>query len=152
MSERHLDPLELDALRAGRPHPHAERCAECRAAAEALRDLAARLAPPPLEVPPHVRRRILAATRVRRRWTAISAAAGLIVAIASLWFPRPPQPGDVDRSGGIDILDAYTLARRLSRGEPVDSRWDVTRDGKVDARDVDEIARRSVLLDGGTGQ
>jgi len=146
----HLDPLELDAARAGEPSPHAERCAECRAAVEGLRDLAARLAAPPIEVPPHVRRRILRAARPR--WLPLAAAAALLFGLAGLWLIRPSEPADVDRSGSVDILDAYTLARRLSRGEALDSRWDVTRDGKVDADDVDAIARRSVLIGGGTGQ
>jgi hypothetical protein len=150
MSDRHLDPLELDAARAGAPDPHVERCAECRAAVEGLRELAARLTPPRLEVPAPVRRRILRSRG--RRGLPFAAAAACLIGLASLWFARTGEPGDIDRSGSIDILDAYVLARNLRRAEVPDPRWDVTGDGAVDARDVEAIARRSVLLPGGSGR
>jgi hypothetical protein len=143
----HLDPLELDAARAGTPSPHLESCPECREAVEALRGIAARLAPARIDVPPEVRLRILARARPRRRWLPFAAAAALLLGVAGFWLARPaPAPGDIDRSGSVDILDAYTLALRLREGRPLETAWDVTADGKVDAADVDEVARRSVKV------
>ena len=57
-------------------------------------------------------------------------------------------PGDLDRSGGIDILDAYTLAQRVARRE-LDPSQDFNADGKVDQRDIDWLANRAVALNTG---
>jgi hypothetical protein len=46
----------------------------------------------------------------------------------------------------MDIVDAYSVAVRLRDGQVGRRKWDLNGDGKVDARDVDEIARRSVSI------
>ena len=143
----HLDLLGLDAVRAGDATPdqraHAEHCAACRATIDGFRALAARLTPAPIEVPAGVTRRIL---QPRRTWKPVAAAAAAVLVAAGAWFAtRPALPGDVDRSGRVDIVDAYALAIRLKSGQP-EPGHDLNGDGKVDERDVDEIARRSVAL------
>ena len=141
----HLDLLGLDAVRAGDATPeeraHAESCPQCRADVTGFRDLAARLTPAPLDVPPEVRRRILAVARPRRLWKTIAAAAAALAIGLSVWLAsRPAAPHR------IDIVDAYTVAVRLKNGQAVDAKWDLNGDGKVDALDVDEIVRRSVSI------
>lgn len=135
----HLDLLGLDAVRAGDATPeqraHAEQCAECRATIEGFRGLAARLTPARIEVPAEVSRRILAP---KRSWRPIAAAAAALLVAVGIWFAVRPQK--------LDIVDAYSVALRLRNGQSVETSWDLNGDGKVDARDVDEIARRSVAL------
>jgi len=135
----HLDPLGLDAVRAGDATPeqraHAEQCAECRATIEGFRTLAARLTPARIEVPAEVSRRIL---RPKRSWRPLAAAAAALLIAVGIWFALRPRK--------VDIVDAYSVALRLQNGQSVDATWDLNGDGKVDARDVDEIARRSVAL------
>jgi hypothetical protein len=143
----HLDLLGLDAVRAGDATPeqraHAEQCAEFRATVDGFRAIAARLTPAPVEVPADVRRRILAP---RRTWRPVAAAAAALLVGAGAWFAlRPSAPGDIDRSGRIDIVDAYALAVRIRSGQ-LDAAYDLNGDGKVDDRDVEEIARRSVAI------
>jgi hypothetical protein len=140
----HLDLLGLDAVRAGDATPeqraHAEACAECREAADGFQAIARRLVSPPIEVPANVRREILALARPRRLWRPVAAAALLLIGLG-LWFAgRPVAPHR------LDIVDAYVVAARLKNGQTVDSKYDLTGDGRVDARDVDEIARRSVSI------
>jgi len=104
-------------------------------------------------------RRVLGRRRTvhRVRWVAATAAAVLLLALS---LPavlrraeRRPGPdrialhGDLDASGRVDILDAFVLARGLRAGAPLEEHWDVTGDGRVDADDVDWIARRAVRLD-----
>ncbi|MBI4602681.1 MAG: hypothetical protein HY721_12055 [Planctomycetes bacterium] len=154
---------------------HAEACGECRETLEDLAALAAALRSEPgpaVPVPPEVdeailalgarelRRRTVPARAAwglgpRRRWAA--AAAALVLA-AGLWglLVRHEAPEDLasagvrardlDRNGRIDIVDAYSLALRLRSGGPQDSRLDLNADGRVDALDVDAIARESVSL------
>ena len=135
----HLDLLALDAVRAGDATPeqraHAELCAECRATLEGFRNLAARLTPAPIDVPAEVTRKIL---RPRRAWRPIAAAAAALLIAVGIWFVVRPRK--------IDIVDAYSVALRLRNGQSVEASWDLNGDGKVDAKDVDEIARRSVAL------
>jgi len=159
----HLDPLGLDAVRAGEGSPeereHAAGCPGCRAAVEGLRALAARLAAGPrIEVPDSLRRTILAEARerikppgLRRFWIPLAAAAAaVLVAIVGSWTSRPPAiPGDVDRSGAVDILDAYALALRIRSGERLDPRWDFNGDGVVDQKDVDAVGMTSVSISRG---
>lgn len=149
----HPDLLALDAIRAGEGTPeeraHAETCAECRALLDGFRGLAARLAPAPVDVPEDLKRRILARTRPRRAARSFAMAAALLIAVGGLWVALsggPAVPGDVDRSGRVDIVDAYALAVRLKSGVTMDAAFDVTGDGKVDDRDVEELARRSVAI------
>jgi len=143
----HLDLLGLDAVRAGDATPeqrsHAEQCAECRATVDGFRALAAKLAQAPIDVPADVRRRILAP---RRTWRPVAAAAAALLIGAAAWFAlRPSVPGDIDRSGRVDIIDAYALAVRIRSGQ-LDAAYDLNGDGKVDDQDVEEIARRSVAI------
>jgi hypothetical protein len=172
--DTHLDLLALDALRAGEgtslDREHLERCESCRESLERLERMAVEIrscAPPPVEIPPGVDRSVLSRARKalmeRRRprvfffrpW-ARAAAALLVAAALGIWistWDRVPffsgrDPGDIDRSGGVDIVDAYILARRIRGGEPLDAAWDVNGDGRVDREDVDEIARQSVSISG----
>ncbi|HLY07978.1 MAG TPA: dockerin type I domain-containing protein [Planctomycetota bacterium] len=152
----HPDLLALDALRAGEgsaeERAHASQCPECRATLEGFRRLAAGLAPAPLGVPESVKQQILARTRPsprRRSWRPLAAAAAVLIGLGAVWVARsarPSLPGDVDRNGRVDIVDAYALAVRLRSGEKMDLIYDVNGDGRVDERDVEEIARRSVSL------
>lgn len=155
MNGSHPDLAALEALRTGEAAPaeaaHVAGCPDCRAAVEDLRDLAGRLAhlpTPRLDVPVSVKAQVL--SRVRRGifLRRIASAAAVLLAGAILWSATraTPQPDDLDRSGRVDILDAYLLARRIQTGGSLDPSWDLNGDGVVDRRDVDEIARRSVAL------
>ena len=130
----------------------------------------ARLAETTIEIPPAVddallaaARRTLTARRAKRRalrfagWTAAAASLGLALWVGgSLLGPRdavrnaalvqaPALRGDLDRSGRVDILDAFALARRLQAGEgSVES--DVNGDGLIDSADVEAIALIAVRL------
>lgn len=146
----HLDLLGLDAVRAGdataEQRAHVDQCPDCRATVDGFRILAAQLTPAPMDVPAEVTRRIL---RPRRLWRPVAAAAAALLIGAAAWFVTRPafpgEPGDVDRSGRVDIVDAYALAVRLRSGQ-AEAAWDLNKDGRIDDRDVDEIARRSVAV------
>ena len=56
------------------------------------------------------------------------------------------SPLDVDRSGRVDIVDAYLVARRLKSMQAPDPKWDFNGDGRIDGADVDFIATRAVRL------
>ncbi len=137
------------------------------------RDLAA-LASQRIEVPSDVDDAVLAAARSalseRRRtggnarrwaqWTAAAAGLGLVVWIGSLLSTRPvglreasrqvaSAPGDLDRSGRVDILDAFVLARQLESGI-APTAGDFNGDGRIDRADVDAIAMAAVRLTEGT--
>jgi hypothetical protein len=70
----------------------------------------------------------------------VAAAAAAILVAAGVWIAVRPS------TRKLDIVDAYSVALRLRNGQTVESSWDLNGDGKVDDRDVDEIARRSVAL------
>ena len=54
-------------------------------------------------------------------------------------------PEDVDRSGRVDILDAFVVARLVDLQGQLDNRpYDVNGDGTVDQADVDRIATAAV--------
>ena len=135
----HLDLLGLDAVRAGDATPeqraHAEQCAECRATIDGFRGLAAKLTPARFEVPADVSRRIL---RPKPSWRPVAAVAAALLVAVGVWFAVRPRK--------MDIVDAYSVALRLRNGQSVEPTWDLNGDGKVDGRDVDEIARRSVAI------
>lgn len=165
---------ELDACRTGEAEPavrdHVQDCPACRQRLQRLTRLAGALrgelaetaaAPPPLDAA--MRNRIRdEAGRIRRRRTvlrvlfhpvAAAAAAGLLLALGlALYLPRHTERsaalrrGDLDRSGAVDILDAYLLARRLERREPVPAAADLDGDGAVDARDVQLLTERAVAV------
>jgi len=138
-------------------------------------DLAQLYGPGPA-VPEELDQAIVALSRQRlasrrRAWivlrrvavTAVSAAAmvALVIGTWRLQEPRrgvsqsptvarqPAGRGDLDRSGRVDILDAFSLARHLESRERVSPEWDVNRDGVVDQRDVDAVAMSAVSLKGG---
>jgi hypothetical protein len=57
---------------------------------------------------------------------------------------------DIDRSGRVDIVDAYLMSRRLGSRERVPEGWDFDRDGAVGEADVKAVAMQAVVLaDGG---
>lgn len=98
-------------------------------------------------VKPELARR-RARPRLVRRWAPLAAAAAVVAALAAWrWLATRPDEhaspfaaADVDRNGTVDVLDAFAIARGLERGgAELPSEWDVDRDGRVDARDV-EIA------------
>ncbi len=101
-----------------------------------------RLRPPAIEVPEAVDRAVLAAARRVRRWRRLAPlgaiAAALLLGLGVLALRRPPRP--------LDIVDAYRLALRLERGEPVEGTWDRNGDGRVDRADVEAIARAAVRV------
>ena len=134
MSDRHLDPLEIDAARAGEAFEHLEGCAECRAEVEELRALAGRLQAVRIDVPEERDSAILAlaARRLGRRrpvWGYAAAAAVLVAAGLGIFLGGSRDPMDIDGNGTVDMVDAYMLARQ--RG---------------DAAEIEGIARRSVEL------
>lgn len=57
-------------------------------------------------------------------------------------------PQDIDRSGTVDILDAFAVARGLKSGLQSVG-WDTNGDGIVNQRDVDQIAAAAVRVKGG---
>jgi len=76
--------------------------------------------------------------------------------LALVWWAAVPfddpalvalAPADVDGSGRVDILDAWSLARRLRDEAPLESRWDLDRDGDVDDGDVRAAAQLAVRID-----
>ena len=53
---------------------------------------------------------------------------------------------DLDRSGRVDILDAFFLARHIEKQLELQNQWDVTGDGTIDQKDVDAIASTAVRV------
>jgi len=164
--QRHLSLDELDLVRSGEALPeqarHAADCDVCRTALADLQALASeirRARPEAPAIPSGVDAALLAqarallprASRSRRvvlwRSAAAAAAALLVASGVRLWLGGS-VPGDVDRSGRVDIVDAYTLAVRLKSGAELSRQWDLNADGAVSTADVDAIARRAVRLEG----
>jgi len=56
------------------------------------------------------------------------------------------QKQDLDRSGRVDILDAFYLARQIEKQLELQNQWDVTGDGNVNQKDVDAIASTAVRV------
>jgi hypothetical protein len=56
---------------------------------------------------------------------------------------------DIDRSGRVDILDAFKLARQIKAGLQPSEKWDMNGDGLVNRKDVDIVAFAAVRLDKG---
>ena len=56
---------------------------------------------------------------------------------------------DIDNNGRVDILDAFTLARRIESVNYTESQCDINNDGLVNRDDVDEIAMAAVRLNKG---
>ena len=62
------------------------------------------------------------------------------------------RPGDVNRNGTVDILDAFELAKKIESAQNRGPRWeDVNGDGVLDKSDVDRIAGMAVRVSGDTG-
>jgi hypothetical protein len=76
-------------------------------------------------------------------------AASIVIAAMMLEFARQGRvaPGDVNRDGVVDVLDAYALAARVASGGPTSRSWDLNDDGQVDAGDSNEIMARAVDLE-----
>ncbi len=95
------------------------------------------------------------------RWVGSSAAAAVIIfavllnvtdraSYDSLPVAMNAVISDFDKSGRIDILDAFNLARQIESGAKVSLSYDFNTDGQVDKKDVDWLAGIAVRLDGGT--
>jgi len=104
------------------------------------------------------RRHFSARKRVRHTvgWLAAAAAAAAVI-LAVLWtspvLQRSISPSamlqDIDRSGRVDILDAFALARLVENSTAPRREWDIDGDGVVGRRDVDAIAMTAVSLNKG---
>ena len=117
-------------------------------------------------VPPELDEAVLAAARERmgglrrrrlvfRLATVTSAAAAIAFAVVLAgWDWRDAGTDqavvmvaeDIDRSGRVDMLDAFALARRVEAGHPTDPQWDFNGDRVVDRRDVDVVATAAVRV------
>ena len=104
------------------------------------------------------RRRVTIAARRWVQWTAAAAGLALVVWLGSVRLRQPvvqttaqlaSTPGDLDRSGRVDILDAFSLARRLD-SDIAPTTGDFNGDGRIDRADVDAIAMAAVRLAEGT--
>lgn len=118
-----------------------------------------------LFVPPDTDRAVLERAREhfgvkpdtnRRLWlrfaAPLAAAAMIALGVWTVW-PNAGQPGqfvqgDADRSGTVDILDAFAMARVIDAGQPAPANWDMTGDGRVDREDVSAVAAIAVSLSG----
>lgn len=137
--------------------------AEVERIRRALKEKAARLAE---RIPPETDRAVLAfiddrARSIRQaprrartvRWAAWAAAAALAAAVG-VWtisggrraLPVPSVAEDIDRSGTVDILDAFLMARTLELDAERPASWDLNRDGRVDGADVDMVAQKAVAV------
>lgn len=166
--------LLLDGRAADAPalESHLARCPPCRGRLEALRraDLALREAAAVTEVPvpaglrgrfqetlraeggarPVTRRP--ARTRVLYAFSSVVAAAAVLIAVG-LFVARGSRDSamragamDIDKSGAVDIVDAYLMSRRLKSHEDAPRSWDFDSDGKIGVSDVKIVARRAVAL------
>jgi len=137
---------------------------------DALRRALAGLHEPAVSVPREIDHAVLRDARLafgrrRRLWigtrwaAAVLAAAAMVVIAVRLFVtgagpqgggpvasarPQLAQLADVNQDNRVNILDAYVVARHLSRHEPLDPAWDVNGDGVVDQKDVDLIANLAV--------
>lgn len=136
---------------------------------EALREVLGQMYGQTASVPADLDERILGAarlayTRRRRRWMAARwcgaglAAAAVVLALRIFVSHAPvsrqginaprqvAQLGDVNHDGRVNILDAYLVARKIARHEPLDPAWDINGDGVVDQKDIDLIAHMAVRV------
>ena len=107
-----------------------------------------RLAPPAPAVPADVDARLLAAARTPRRRVPPVLRFALPLAAAAavvLWLWPRAVPGDLDRDGRVDVVDAYLLAVRVEHGE-AGRDFDLNGDGGVDRRDVEHVAALAVRV------
>ena len=98
----------------------------------------------------HTKEHFTQIRRERRNVTRIAwLAAAACVALLALFGLRHLGQGrydraDIDHNGRVDILDAFTLARRIEQGP--EHGVDVNKDGVVNKADVDAIAAQAVKL------
>lgn len=101
-------------------------------------------------------------TRVVPKWRLvipIASGAAAACLILATWFAGPvyrsshptvstgqPIRGDLNADGTVNVLDAFLLARRVDRREPLEPAWDMDGDSQVDRRDADQIAALAVSL------
>jgi len=93
-------------------------------------------------------------SRFFRRAVAVAASIVLVTGLISVVLRRREGVGSRmaadspvhEAAKTVDIVDAYTLARALAAGERPSSEHDHNRDGRVDASDVNHIARMAVSL------
>jgi hypothetical protein len=120
-------------------------------------------------VPPEIDRAILdkASKRFVRpkkrirvfRWAGSVAAAAAIIIVAFVFFFQSDyitpmstmsmEGADIDRSGRVDILDAFKLAKQIQSVNNPDKKWDINGDGLVNRGDVDFIASAAVKINKG---
>ena len=94
---------------------------------------------------------------LRARWVGGAAAAVITLAVGAYiqshtapsrrvaqQRPQLAQLADIDHDGRVDMLDAYIVARKIARHEPLDPAWDINGDGVIDQKDVDLIAHLAV--------
>ena len=90
-------------------------------------------------------------------WLAAAASLTLVIWISGLFrssttAPLPATvastPGDLDRNGRVDILDAFQLARELD-DDIAPTAGDINADGVIDRADVEAIAMKAVTLEQG---
>jgi hypothetical protein len=98
-----------------------------------------------------VRRQLTARSRrLRPVWAAAAAVLLAVGAWTAHSLNRPAaMPGDLDGSGGVDIIDAYLLDRLVVSGGEAEGSCDLNGDGRVDRADVRALAGRAVALDNG---
>ena len=99
--------------------------------------------------------------RIIRRIGIVAATAAVVILAFSLDLSRKPRQSntvtnfaeaksaDIDRSGRVDILDAFKLARQIESAADIDTSFDMNGDGLVDRGDVEFIAKAAVRLDKG---
>jgi hypothetical protein len=126
---------------------------------------------PQQSVPPEIDRAVLDRARQHLirpqrhrpvlRWVASTAAvAAVIILMFSLNLTREPRlssigsaraeaQADIDQSGRVDVLDAFTLARHIESTSRPEPKWDINGDGLVNRDDVDLVAFAAVRLDKG---
>jgi hypothetical protein len=82
-----------------------------------------------------------------RYWLAAAAALVLGLFLIRPWerSDRQDLRADLDRSGRVDVLDAFLLARKLAAGT-AGPEFDLNGDGRVDQRDVDFAVNQAVRL------
>ncbi len=128
-----------------------------------------RLPRQPIFIPPTLDEAVLRAARghLRKRqvprlkwlrlmpWVAATTAAILLLAVMPHLLRKSaddqtggfaPRREDLNHDGRVDILDAFSLARRVKSGEILNSQFDLNGDGVVDERDVAILAARVVRL------
>ncbi len=77
-------------------------------------------------------------------FVAVAAAAALVLYLSIRGGER--LRADFDGNGGVDVRDAFLLARALRDGERPAPEWDVNADGRVDDADVDFVMSEATQL------